>query len=112
VATQKALALLGQIAAREQLVGGAVQQSPPPQQPQFAGPQTPFQQAVAADLRQQFPNEAPEQIDQRVTAVTGAMTSGQTFYPEVQGGLRINQPNWERFLAAQPRSRNIEDRRR
>ena len=83
-----------------------------PSQPQFAGPQqTPFEQAVAADLRKQFPNETPEQIDQRVQSVSGQMTSGQTFLPEVQGGLRINQPNWERFLAAQPRSRNIEDRR-
>ena len=40
------------------------------------------------------------------------MTSGQTFLPEVQGGVRINQPNWERFLAAQPGSANIIDRRR
>jgi len=80
-------------------------------QRQYAGPQN-FEAAVRGDLQQQFPNESPEQIDRRVQAVVGQMTSGQTFLPEVQGGLRINQPNWENFLAAQPGSSRIIDRRR
>ena len=80
-------------------------------QRQYAGPQN-FEAAVRGDLQQQFPNESPEQIDRRVRAVIGQMTSGQTFLPEVQGGVRVNQPNWENFLAAQPGSANIIDRRR
>jgi len=79
-------------------------------QRQYAGPQN-FEAAVRGDLQQQFPNESPQQIERRVRAVVGQMTSGQTFLPEVQGGVRINQPNWESFLAAQPGSSNIIDRR-
>ena len=95
------------------LLSLAAQQGTPmsPASPQYAGPQN-FEAAVRGDLQQQFPNESPEQIDRRVQAVVGQMTSGQTFLPEVQGGLRINQPNWENFLAAQPGSSRIIDRRR
>jgi len=107
VATRRALAALRAAVQAE----GLLPKQPQQDQRQYAGPQN-FEAAVRGDLQQQFPNESPEQIDRRVRAVVGQMTSGQTFLPEVQGGVRINQPNWENFLAAQSGSANIIDRRR
>jgi len=106
VATRRALEVLRAAVQAE----GLLPKQSPQDQRQYAGPQN-FEAAVRGDLQQQFPNESPEQIDRRVRAVVGQMTSGQTFLPEVQGGVRINQPNWENFLAAQPGSANIIDRR-
>lgn len=74
----------------------------------------PFQLAVRGDLQQQFPTETPEQIEQRVAAIVASMAPPavrNAYLPEVQGGLRINPDSWARFLAAQPLSTNIEDRR-
>jgi len=75
---------------------------------------TPFQLAVRGDLQKQFPNDTPEQIEQRVAAVMASMAPPavrNAYSPEVQGGMHINPENFAAFLAAQPRSTNIEDRR-
>jgi hypothetical protein len=84
----------------------------------FANEGAGFEQKMRADLRQQFPNDTPEQHEMRYEAVhrfAGGPAEEQSIgraAQEIVRTHRINPEGFEAFLAGAPESRNIEDRRR